>query len=107
MQYRPHRYPTQFPIRLKTPDGFKDATLLDVNETGARVQGQAHLRRGDIVTVLALNEHVPGTVRWVGNDRVGISFSPAISRRVVDILRRAEKGSQARRFNTLGLSEMM
>ena len=100
MKYRPHRYPTQYPVQLQTPAGAVTGIVIDVNETGARLECSAALRRGDKVTVMALTERVPGVVRWVGGRKIGVSFTPMIAKRVVDVLRRADKGSQARRIGS-------
>lgn len=107
MRYRPHRYPTEFPVMLHTPGGMAKAVVTDINQSGARIAGNAHLRRGDQVVVAALNEKARGIVRWVGKDKIGISFTPMISERMVDHLRFAEKRIRGlRRYNSSSLQEM-
>ena len=107
MLYRPHRYQTRFPVDLFTPGGRLTAMVTDINQTGARIAGQTHLAIGDRVAVAALNERAEAIVRWVGEDGIGISFIPMISRKMVDFLRFAETHSRnGARFSSLGLQEM-
>ncbi len=51
MQYRPHRYQTQFPAELLTSNGPQKGEVIDVNGRGERIAGLQHLRRGDKLQV--------------------------------------------------------
>ena len=46
MQFRPHRYRTEFPTVFSTPMGNVNAVINDVNETGALVSISQPLQRG-------------------------------------------------------------
>ncbi|PXW69207.1 PilZ domain-containing protein [Loktanella sp. PT4BL] len=94
MQYRPHRYPTQFPVRLSTPSGPVECTVLDVNTTGARLASAGQLTRGEKVTFQVLNHKAVAIVRWVSGTRAGITFRPHLTDLQVDTLRyRRDKGN--------------
>lgn len=104
--FRRHRYQTNFPVVVQTANGKVNANIIDVNESGARIEGLNHVRRGEKVTILNATDRISGTVRWVGSDRVGLSFSPLLSIRAVDSLRFAKKSSKQQRWSSVGLQEM-
>ncbi len=87
MQYRSHRYQTQFPVQLMTPSGRQDCHVIDVNTTGARISGPRTLHRGDKVKFQVLNHEVAGVVSWSRGDKAGLMFRPHISSIQVDTLR--------------------
>ena len=97
MQYRPHRYPTQFPIKLSASSGTIECQVIDVNNTGARVIGAGHLERGQKVAFRILNHPAEAVVRWVSGDRAGITFRPQLTDVQVDTLRyRRDRGNYSR-----------
>ncbi|EBA12882.1 PilZ domain-containing protein [Roseobacter sp. CCS2] len=87
MQYRSHRYQTEFPIQLTTPTGRQQCHVTDVNSTGARLVGPQTLQRGDKVRFKVLNYDVMGVVCWSFGDKAGITFRPHLSSMQVDMLR--------------------
>lgn len=94
MQYRPHRYPTQFPIKLSTPSGQVECSVIDVNNTGARLVCKGQLTRGEMVTFQVLNHKAEAIVRWVSGTRAGVTFRPYLPDLLVDTLRyRRDKGN--------------
>lgn len=87
MQYRSHRYPTQFPTPIRTPHGMQKGQVTDVNNAGAQIRGLSGVRRGDKLELDVLSHRICAVVQWVMTDRVGISFRPQISDHFVDTLR--------------------
>lgn len=92
MQYRTHRYQTEFPINLRTPTGPQQCKVIDVNNTGARITGPRALQRGTKIQFNVLNHRVDAIVCWVSGDRVGIKFRPQITDNQVDTLRYRRDG---------------
>ena len=88
MQYRPHRYLTDYSVTLQTPEGRRNANVRDVSNGGARLTGLTGLERGDKVRLDVLSNFVDAVVLWSKGDHVGISFRPAISDRFLDTLRK-------------------
>ncbi|KQI71014.1 hypothetical protein AN191_15025 [Loktanella sp. 5RATIMAR09] len=94
MQYRQHRYATQFPIKLSTPAGVFECSVIDVNNTGARLAGAGQLARGDKVAFQVLNHRAEAIVRWVSGTRAGVTFRPHLNDIQVDTLRyRRDRGN--------------
>jgi hypothetical protein len=92
MQYRPHRYPTAFPVEIRTPSGPQQGTVVDVNMTGARITGVRGLWRGDRVHFTVLSRQAEGVVAWARQDMIGIIFRPVITDELVDTLRYRRDG---------------
>lgn len=87
MQYRSHRYPTQFPIRVLTPHGIQQAHVIDVNQSGARLTGLTRLKRRDKIQLDVLSHKVDAVVLWVARNYVGITFRPLLNDHQLDTLR--------------------
>ncbi len=102
MQYRPHRYPTEFPIAIGTPTGPQQGQVIDVNNVGARVKGLHHLRRGDKVRVKIMATNVDAVVQWTSNSCVGMTFRPQITDDQVDMLRYRRDARAGRRPSAVG-----
>jgi hypothetical protein len=106
MQFRPHRYQTQFPITLRTSTGPQRCHVTDVNTSGARIKGLRDMRRGDKLQVEILNLRADAVVQWASNGTVGITFRPQITDDQVDILRYRRDGRVSGRHRTVGYAEM-
>lgn len=93
MQYRPHRYPTQFPLQIKTPTGVQKGVVVDVNQDGARLQGLREITRGDKLRMNVLSNPIEAIVLWVHGDKSGVSFRPKLSTHLLDTMhyRRASR----------------
>jgi len=104
MQYRPHRYQTQFPIQLLTPLGRQQCHVMDVNSRGARIVNCATVRRGDKVRFRILNDEVGAVVCWVKGSSAGITFRPPITPLQVDTLRYRRDAPQGRQRPGIGFS---
>ena len=104
MQYRSHRYPTQFPIKLLTSSGQRDYQVLDVNSSGARLTGPRGLRRGEKVRFSILNHRVEAVVRWVAGERAGLTFRPHLTDVQVDTLRYRRDGAHPKRHGVGGFA---
>ena len=72
MQYRPHRYQTQFPIVVRTSTGPEQARIIDVNNEGARLTGLRRLIRGEKLSLDVLSHRVDAGVTWSAHDKAGI-----------------------------------
>ncbi|WP_394155219.1 PilZ domain-containing protein [Loktanella salsilacus] len=105
-QFRRHRYPTAFVLTVITPRGRQRATLIDVNQGGARLEGVENIMRGERITLEVLSEKVTGTVRWVTAHRIGIAFTMPARTALVDQLRQGVRSSAAARYNSMALREM-
>ena len=105
-QFRRHRYPTAFPLIVTTPLGRQKATLIDVNQGGARLEGVENVMRGDRITLTVLNEQVHATIRWVGAHRIGVAFVMPARPALVDLLRQGIRATAAARYNSGALREM-
>lgn len=87
MQYRQHRYPTQYPVKVRTSRGSQQGEVIDVNQSGARLTGIAGVNRGDKIKLDILSHHVDAVVLWTARDRVGVMFRPKLSDHQIDTLR--------------------
>ena len=92
MQYRPHRYPTDYAVSISTSAGQGRAHVVDVSRTGARLSGVDGLQRGDKVRLDVLSHKVDAVVLWSRSGHAGITFRPAISDHMVDVLRKRVDG---------------
>ena len=108
MQYRPYRYPTQFPIQLFTASGNQKAQIIDVHNEGAQLRGPTGASPGDKVQLDVLSHRVDATVKWVMGDKIGIAFRPQISDHLLDTIRQRVDGRamNGRSVVGFGFSEM-
>ncbi len=104
MQYRPHRYQTQFPIQLSTPVGPQQCRVIDVNNSGARITSTAKLQRGDKVKFRVLNAEVAAIVSWATGDKAGLIFRPQLSSVLVDTLRYRKDAPRGPQRGTVGFA---
>jgi hypothetical protein len=99
MQFRPHRYRTEFPTVLNTPVGSVKAVINDVNETGALMTISSPLQRGFKIRMSFLNNHVDAVVQWSLRGKCGIAFRPHLTIAQVDMLRYKQGGHRAMRHS--------
>lgn len=104
--FRRHRYPTDFPVKVLLNGVSQAAKIIDVNEMGARIVGTINVERGQKITLLANSERFEGIVRWVGEDRLGLTFRPMLTSRQVDLMRHAAKPAHHGGWNRTALQEM-
>ncbi len=102
MQYRPHRYNTQYPIEMQTPAGNQKCKVIDVHNAGARIEGLRDVKRGDKVKLVILSHKVDALIQWASGDRAGLTFRPQISDDQVDTLRYRRDPRQVHRQGTVG-----
>lgn len=105
-QFRRHRYPTAFPLVVKTPVGDCKAVVIDVNEGGARLEGLSGVKRGDRVTMQVLHERLAGVICWTTAHRTGVAFIIPARAGLIDTLRQGGRHSQTARFSSTSLREM-
>ncbi len=106
MQFRPHRYRTEFPAVLSTPMGKLKVTINDVNETGALITLPETLARGHKVEMVVLNHRISGIVQWALRGKCGVTFRPHLSIAQVDVLRYKQGGNLTARHRTMNYAEM-
>ena len=106
MQYRPHRYRTEFPTTMKTPFGSAKAVINDVNETGALMETTAPLVRGHNIEITFLNNQITGIVQWAADGRCGVTFRPFLTIAQVDSLRYKQSGHRGMRHSSASYAEM-
>ncbi|MDB4254544.1 PilZ domain-containing protein [Yoonia sp.] len=87
MQYRSHRYPTQFPLRVQTRQGSQQGEVVDVNHSGARLTGLKRLSRGDKIQLDILSHRVEAVVLWAARGGIGVMFRPKLCDHHLDTLR--------------------
>ncbi len=104
MQYRPHRYLTEYPVELITPSGPQRVKITDVNTVGARIRGLQDLRRGQKIQFKFLSHRTEAIVRWVSGERAGLTFRPHITDLQVDMLRYRQDGRRDIEHGTVGFS---
>jgi hypothetical protein len=105
-KFRKQRYPTAFVLTVTTPRDRQRATLIDVNQGGARLEGVENVVSGERVALEVMSERVTGTVRWVTAHRIGVAFTMPARPALVDLLRQGVRSSPAARFNSMALREM-
>ena len=94
MQYRPHRYQTDFAVSVSTTAGTCGAKVVNVSRTGAELSGLDGLQRGDKIRIDVLSHKVDAVVLWSRSHNAGVTFRPAISDHMVDVLRKRVDGRQ-------------
>ncbi len=104
MLYRSHRYPTQFPIKVRTPQGPQQGEVVDVSHSGARLTGLMRMKRGDKVQLDILSHRVDAVVLWAAHDRIGVMFRPKLSNHHLDTLRQRCNLRAAPRRGQVGFS---
>lgn len=106
MQFRPHRYRTEFPTVLTTPVGSVKAVVDDVNETGALMTISTPLQRGHKIRMSFLNNSVEAVVQWSQRGKCGIAFRPQLTIAQVDMLRYKQGGNQRMHHSSTRYAEM-
>ena len=102
MQYRPHRYLTDFPVTVRAANGPQRANVVDVNAYGARLKGLKDINEGDKLQIDILSLKAHGVVRWVGPGQLGIVFRPRLSEHEVDTLRHRRDLRKGHHRGTVG-----
>ena len=87
LQYRSHRYPTQFPLKVGTLHGSQQGEVLDVNHSGARLTGITRVNRGDKIQLDILSHRVEAVVLWAARGGNGVMFRPKLCDHHLDTLR--------------------
>lgn len=108
MQYRQHRYATEYPIEVRTPSGQQKVHVVDVNRKGVRIEGLQNIERGQRIQLNILSCPVDAIVQWVAGGLAGLTFRPQITEDQVDTLRyrRDARAVQRRGAVGFGFAEM-
>ena len=102
MQYRSHRYPTEYPVQLCSPGGSLKAKIVNVHAAGAKIQVAAPLLRGDRVSFQILSTPVHGIVLWSARGHIGVTFRPELTMDQVDTLRQRRDSRNVHRPGQVG-----
>jgi len=102
MKYRSHRYPTQFPVQVRTAFGRQNARVVDVNAGGARLAGLRDLQRGDKIQLDVLSQKVSAVVLWANAGNIGVCFRPQLTGRLLDTLQYSAKQRTGSHRQTVG-----
>lgn len=102
MQHRAHRYRTQYPIELRTPQGNQQAIVADISNNGARFERVRNLQRGGKISFYVLGRLVEGTVLWAVGAQAGVTFRPQINDDILDTLRYRRDARQGAHRGTVG-----
>ncbi|KJZ19847.1 PilZ domain-containing protein [Loktanella sp. S4079] len=102
MQYRQHRYRTQYPVEIRSPVGVVSGQVVDVNNHGARIERVRPMLRGSKVSFNVLGRPVSGVVVWSTKDQIGIIFRPHLNDDIVDTMRYRRDARAGARRSTVG-----
>jgi hypothetical protein len=105
MQYRPHRYATQYQITVRTPNGPQRGEVVDVNEDGARLAGLVNLQRGQKIQLDVLSHRIEAVVLWKTRHCAGVQFRPRLSNHQVDTLRHRRDGRSGHQRGQIGFTQ--
>ncbi|WP_131802537.1 hypothetical protein [Yoonia litorea] len=72
----------------------KRATVVNVSRSGARLRGLDHVKRGDKLQLDVLSNPVDAVALWASSGEIGIAFRPALSERILTLLRQGHCGPQ-------------
>jgi hypothetical protein len=67
--------------QMECPHGTIEVHLLNVSQSGAKLDAEAPPARGEKVTLLHGELKVTGIVAWVEDNRFGVAFDHAINER--------------------------
>ena len=102
MQYRSHRYPTQYPVQLFAPTGSQKSVVVNVHAAGAKIRTNQLLKRGDRVSFQILSTPVHAVVLWAAAGFIGVSFRPELTLDQVDTLRQRRDSRNVHRPGQVG-----
>jgi hypothetical protein len=104
MKYRSHRYPTQFPMQVRTAHGLKRCHVVNVSQEGARLSGLDMLKRGEKVQLDVLSHRIDAVVLWAKAGHAGITFRPKLNDNQLDTLLQRRTASGAATRGRVGFS---
>ena len=107
MQYRPHRYRSDYDVHVDAPMGKMRAAIANVNEAGAQLRDTAGLRAGDPVAFNVLQSRISGVVQWATGNRAGLAFHPEISVDQIDAIRNRFDGRKRTPPGPAGLHQVL
>ena len=90
MRYRPHRWPSRTPVKIKAGDGEFSALLIDVNREGARLRDlpEDALQPGASVALTTSGLRINAQIRWKKDQTAGLSFGAPLARPALARLRK-------------------
>jgi hypothetical protein len=106
MRYRPTRHPTDYPTRVRSDLRTAEARIINVSSSGCRLSGITGLHKGQLLTLQIMCSTVTGTVSWISETRVGISFTVPLNTRQIEVARYVKGSSHGTYRTTVGFSEL-
>lgn len=87
MRYRELRYPCDTDLLILLDGSRRQARLVNLGHTGARVEGLGTIPRGSAVTISHIGALYPATVIWSNPQRAGLRFWQRLTAAQVSALR--------------------
>ncbi len=87
MRYRSYRWPCRYDVRIITPGGIAPATVINISDTGARIEGDLGIPNGSVVTVHLLSQRIKATVMWQRDGLAGLRFPLRLGENAIDTVR--------------------
>ncbi|MCF2870626.1 PilZ domain-containing protein [Octadecabacter sp. G9-8] len=91
MGYRPHRYPTMFPVDVVHGTTNQKCHLTNITPTGAGVFEVKGVNKGDVITVKSSVGNLVATVQWAEDDQCGVKFAQQLGTRQIAQIRQTPK----------------
>lgn len=101
MGYRPHRYPTTYPVVLQQGEVRQNCFLINVTEGGAGLFDVTNLSPKDEVTLRCSVGNLDAIVQWIDTDQCGVVFKQRLGTRQIEQLRHAPTAYGAPRARTV------
>lgn len=87
MRYRSYRWPCRYDVQITTPSGRAAATVINISDTGARIEGHLGIPNGTAVTLLILSQRIKATVMWQRDGLAGLRFPIRLGENAIDTVR--------------------
>jgi len=88
MKWRALRWVSEFPTMVSNNECTRPLSVSSVSTSGARLSGFHNFEEGEKISISCLQQKIPATVVWVGEDAFGIEFMRPIGRKELSIIRK-------------------
>lgn len=89
MGYRPHRYPTMFPVEVICDGRRQKCFLTNITATGAGVFEVTGLELQNIITIKSSVGNLKAVIQWSEDDQCGVKFTQKLGPRQIEQIRHA------------------
>jgi hypothetical protein len=94
MRYRDLRWPCDHPVVMQRGQQDMRARIVNISTSGARVESERALERGERVAIGLAGPPVMAEVRWVRGGLAGLRFDRVLTPREIGTARKAETGGR-------------